>query len=96
MLSSPILTWDTRPSFLLRSPSRYDTLNVPRKRPNHPYSPKCLEEKLSEIHLLAAERRSVRRVVMSSCSHPSPVKERSSSSSESTSERFSPCSAMSA
>src|SRR5687767_14485026 len=48
------------------------------------------------IHRHVAERCSVRRVMSSSCSQPSPTKEYSSSMREFPSEGFSPSSAMSA
>jgi len=40
-----------------------------------PYSPDCVEEEFSEVQLRDAERRSVRSVMSSSCSQPSPTKE---------------------
>jgi hypothetical protein len=39
------------------------------------YAPKCLEVAFSEVQLRVAERSSVKRVMSSSCSQPSPVKE---------------------
>ena len=39
------------------------------------YSAKCLEEEFSERQRLAAARRSVTKVMSSSCSHPFPTKE---------------------
>src|SRR5215207_7866191 len=50
----------------------------------------------SEVQLSDGDRRSVRRVMSSSCSQLSPTKEYSSSRSESPRDCFSPCSAMSA
>src|SRR5918997_2413972 len=52
--------------------------------------------KFSEVQLRDEERRSVRRVISSSCSQPSPTKEESSSMRKSPRDRSSPCSAMSA
>src|SRR5215210_8500556 len=45
----------------------------------------------SEVQLRDAERRSVRRVISSSCSQPSPTKEYSSSKRKFPTERSSPC-----
>src|SRR5918998_3165651 len=58
------------------------------------YFPVSLE--FPNAQRLAAERRSVRRVMSSSCSHPSPVKECSSSKRKSPRDRCLPCSATSA
>src|SRR5919107_1412533 len=60
------------------------------------YSLSCLVEVFSEGHPRDEERRSVRRVMSSSCSQPSPTKEYSSSRRKSPSDPASPCSATSA
>src|SRR5215211_329140 len=60
------------------------------------YSPECVEGEFSEVQLQLAERRSVTKVMSSSCSQPSPVKERSSSIRKPTSDPSSAeCSATS-
>src|SRR5215216_6434891 len=60
-----------------------------------PYSPECVEGTFSEVQLRGAERRSVTKVMSSSCSQPSPTKEYSSSIRKSTSHLSSSCSATS-
>src|SRR3712207_3708428 len=50
------------------------------------YLPYSLEEGFSDVQRLAGERRSVTKVMSSSCSQPSPTKELSSSIRESTSD----------
>jgi hypothetical protein len=64
--------------------------------PTMVHPPSCQENVFSEGQSRLAERWSVRRVMSSSCSQPSPTKEWSSSRSNSPKDRSSPCSATSA
>src|SRR5215203_6522768 len=62
-----------------------------------PYSSKLIDEGVfSEVQLRDADRLSVRRVMSSSCSQPSPTKELSSSMRKPSSRPSSSCSEMSA
>jgi hypothetical protein len=42
---------------------------------SRPYSPDCPEEVFSQLQRFVAVRRSVTKVISSSCSQPSPTKE---------------------
>src|SRR5918993_4640644 len=63
--------------FLARAmPHTHDATRMALAHQLEPYSPKLVDEGVfSEVQLKDEERRSVRRVMSSSCSQPSPTKE---------------------